>query len=226
MLDITNYVAYDCQQELKGWSMMSDRLKWGMITVACMLAGQVIAADWQAAFGDPSTDDLRQFTQPAQKMFVLERYDANGKLAARTIEPLRQPVEIRGATERVIAGRVYRLRGLSPCPHPGVTYNRSERWSCADVVRDYMGTIYNGRASVILCKTLALESEVGSTNPVSCFALVGGGVGDPLKVVSDDDAMVFLGMADIEKTDDGVPRRPDLLRSEAISRSMGFRDAE
>lgn len=206
--------------------MRRERLKWIAVYAMSLIAGQAFTADRQMAFSDPSADDMIPFDRRTQKTFVLERYDADGHLAAREIEALRQSVEIRSATDRVIAGHTYRLRGLSACPRPTITYNHSERWSCADAASDYMGTIYNERASVILCKTLALESDTGTVDPVSCFALVGGGTGDPLKVVSDDDAMVFLGLAEIAKMADGQLRRPDLQRSDALSRLMGLGDAQ
>lgn len=206
--------------------MRRDGLKWIAASVMSLIAGQAFATERQTAFSDPSADELIPFDRHTQKTFVLERYDADGQLATREIETLHQPVEIRSATDRVIAGRAYRLRGLSSCPRPTVTYDRFEHWSCADAASDYMGTIYNQRASVILCKTLVLKSDAGTADPVSCFALVGGETGDPLKVVSDDDAMVFLGLAEIAKMTDGQLRRPDLRRSEALSRLMRLGDAQ
>jgi len=137
---------------------------------------------------------------------VLERFDAEGRLAGRSVEKLDGEVEIAGPVERTIAGRRFSLRGLNACPTEKVVYNRMQSWSCADAARDYAEALYNRPASAILCKTLVLEPATGETSPASCFVLVGG-KGEPFKTVNDDDSMVFLGLAAIGRTDDGRSRR-------------------
>ncbi|TIL53499.1 MAG: hypothetical protein E5Y89_30850, partial [Mesorhizobium sp.] len=81
-------------------------------------------------------------------------------------------MDIRSATERVINGVTYRLRGLTACPKPRITY-KAQQWDCTKAVQDYDAAVYNTRASVILCKTLVLKSQSGVPDAVSCFALVG-----------------------------------------------------
>jgi hypothetical protein len=176
-------------------------------------------------YAEPSPAYLRQFVDNGTKVLVLERFDADGKLAARSVEPVSGEVVIDGAVERRIAGHRIRLRGLTSCPTPSVTYNRVQRWSCVDAARDYAGTIYNKRASVILCKTAVLTSAEGEAIPASCFQLVGGH-GEPYRTANDDDSMVFLGLAAIGTLPDGRPRRPDLERSQALSHTMGSQDAD
>ena len=176
-------------------------------------------------YAEPSAEYLRQFAVQGAKAFVLERYDAGGKLVARSVERLEGQVGIDDPVNRTIAGRRIVLRGLAACPTQTVVYNRVQTWSCADAARDYSEAIYNRRASVILCKTLLLTTEGGETIPASCFALVGGN-GEPYRTVNDDDSMVFLGLAAIGRTEDGRSRRPDLEASQSLSRSMRFQNAD
>ena len=183
------------------------------------------AADGVDPYAEPSPQYLRQFAVEGAKVFVLERFDASGNLAARTVERLTSDVVIDGPIERRLAGWRIRLRGLSPCLADPVVYNRVQVWRCADAAQDYAGAIYNRRASVVLCKTLILEEVRDQVLPASCFLLVGG-EGEPLRTVNDDDSMVFLGLAAIDQTSDGRSRRPDLAASQALSRSMGFQDAD
>jgi len=194
---------------------------------ACLLvggAGFAISQD-ENPYGEPSPNYLRQYREEGAKTFVLERFDAEGRLAARSVEKLDGEVEIGGPVERTIAGRRFSLRGLNACPTDKVIYNRVQSWSCADAARDYAEAVYNRRASVILCKTLVLTPAAGETTPASCFVLVGGR-GEPFKTVNDDDSMVFLGLAAIGRTQDGRSRRPDLEESQSLSRSMGFQNAD
>ncbi|MCO5966149.1 hypothetical protein [Sinorhizobium meliloti] len=188
--------------------------------------GVVHAEDDPArAYREPAPNYLRQFAEGDGKVFVLERFDANGRLVARSVDKVGGGVSIDSAIDRTIAGQKIRLRGLTGCPTEKVIYNRRQRWSCLNAARDYAGTIYNKRASVILCKTLVLLPEDDQALPSSCFALVGG-QGEPFRIVNDDDSMVFLGLAAIDRTPGGLSRRPDLEGTEALSQSMGFQDAE
>ena len=182
-------------------------------------------AEGEDPYAEPSPEYLRQFAAHGAKAFVLERYDAEGKLAARSVEKLEGQVEIDGPVHRTIAGRKIALRGLTACPSETVVYNRVQTWSCAAAARDYTEAVYNRRASVILCKTLLLAPADEQTTPASCFVLVGGN-GEPFKTVNDDDSMVFLGLAVIGRTQDGRSRRPDLEASQSLSRSMGFQNAD
>lgn len=183
------------------------------------------AAEGVDPYAEPPPRYLRQFAVEGAKIFVLERFDAAGILAARTVERLTSDAIIDGPIERGLAGWRIRLRGLSPCPTDRVVYNRIQVWSCADAAQDYAGAVYNRRASVVLCKTLVLDEDRDQVLPASCFLLVGG-EGEPLRTVNDDDSMVFLGLAAIGRTPDGRSRRPDLEASLALSRSMGFQNAE
>lgn len=176
-------------------------------------------------YAEPSPEYLRQFDEQGAKTFVLERYDAAGKLVARSLEKLDGNVEIGDPVERTIAGQRISLRGLTACPTENVVYNRVQTWSCVDAARDYADAVYNRRASVILCKTLVLTPSGGEAIPASCFVLVGGR-GEPFKTVNDDDSMVFLGLASIGRTEDGRSRRPDLEASQSLSRAMGFQNAD
>lgn len=178
------------------------------------------------AFSEPATAYLRTFSQPHRKIFVLERFDAQGRLAGRSIDTVTGTIAVENATSRTIGGYRLSLRGLQSCPSETVTYNRVQTWNCVDAARDYAGTIYNQRASVILCKTLLLRSAPQDVTPASCFMLVGGSDGEPWRTVNDDDSMVFLGLATIGETADGRPRRPDLQASQSLSRSMGFGHAQ
>lgn len=161
-------------------------------------------------FEQPSTAYLQKFAKPGEKTFVYERYDARGRLFQRDVTQLTEQVEITSATERVINGVAYRLRGLTACPKPKITY-KAEEWDCTKAVRDYDAAVYNSRASVVLCKTLVLKSKSGVPDAVSCFALVGAGnTNDPYSVSYDDDSMVFFEMAAIGRNKDGKSLRPDL----------------
>ncbi|TGQ13486.1 hypothetical protein [Mesorhizobium sp. M00.F.Ca.ET.217.01.1.1] len=161
-------------------------------------------------FEQPSTAYLQKFARPGEKTFVYERYDANGGLFQREVTALAKPVEIKSATERVINGVTYRLRGLVACPRPKITY-KAQQWDCTKAVQDYDDAVYNTRASVILCKTLVLKSQSGVADAVSCFTLVGAGnANDPYSVSYDDDSMVFFEMAAIGRNKDGKSLRPDL----------------
>ncbi len=182
-------------------------------------------AEGEDPYREPSPNYLRQFREEGAKTFVLERYDAAGKLVARSVERLDGNVEIGGPVERTIAGQRVRLRGLTACPTENVVYNRVQTWRCVDAARDYADAVYSRRASVILCKTLVLTPRGGEAIPASCFVLVGGR-GEPFKTVNDDDSMVFLGLASIGRTEDGRSRRPDLEASRSLSRTMGFQNAD
>ena len=94
-------------------------------------------AEGEDPYGEPSPNYLRQFREEGVKTFVLERFDAEGRLAARSVEKLDGEVEIGGPVERTIAGRRFALRGLNACPTEKVVYNRVQSWSCADAARDY-----------------------------------------------------------------------------------------
>lgn len=178
------------------------------------------------AFSEPTAAYLRTFVQSGRKTFVLERFDAEGRLTTRTLVAISGDIAVTSATARTIAGYHISLRGLDPCPSPRVFYNRVQTWTCTDAARDYAGTIYNRRASVILCKTLLLRSGPTDVVPASCYALVGGADGEAWRSVNDDDSMVFLGLAKIGQTEDGRSRRPDLEASQILSQSMGFSNAD
>lgn len=163
-------------------------------------------------YDQPSVKYLTQFVDKAGSVFVYERFDAKGALVQRDLNHLLKPVIASGPTERRINDTGYRLRGLRACPREKVTY-QAQDWECGKAVIDYATAVY-GRASVVLCKTLVLKSRAGSPDPVSCFALLGAGNAvEPYMVYNDDDAMVFLGLADIAKSDAGRSLRPDLERS-------------
>lgn len=196
------------------------------------LAGSLLFGGMSAAvaegedpYAEPSPEYLRQFSEQRGKAFVLERYDAEGRLVARSIETLEGRVGIDGPVNRTIGGRSFALRGLNACPTKNVIYNRVQTWSCADAARDYADAVYNRRANVILCKTLVLTAAGDEAIPASCFVLAGGN-GEPFRTVNDDDSMVFLGLADIGRTEDGRSRRPDLEASQSLSQSMGFQNAD
>lgn len=197
-----------------------------------LLAGLVVfmptgllADEAPNAFSQPSPGYLAKFAKAEQKVFVLERFDSEGRLASRTIEQVGEPVKIDGATGRTIAGHALKLRGLQECPKPNVIYNGRQIWQCAQAAVDYAGAVYNERATVILCKTLVLDQDQPAPLPASCFTLVGDD-GEHLRVANDDDAMVYLGLADIGLTAEGQPRRPDLIETQALSRSMRFQNAQ
>ena len=175
-------------------------------------------------FAEPSSAYLRAFANPSERVFVLERFDASGLLVSRETGAATEPISIGGATRRTIAGRDISLRGLRACPDKMVNYNQTETWPCAKAAADYAGTIYNERAKVSLCKTLVLDTQRRDPIPASCFALVGGD-GEPFRVANDDDAMVFLGLARIERTLDVRSRRPDLEHSQALGQSAGHKNA-
>ncbi len=176
-------------------------------------------------YAEPGPTYLRQFAEEGSKVFVLERFDAVGKLVDRSTESVSGEITITGAVERRIAEHVIQLRGLTGCRIRTVTYNRLQTWSCIDAVRDYAGAIYNKRGRVILCKTLVLSSAEGQPILASCFVLVGGN-GEPYRTVNDDDSMVFLGFAEIGETPDGRSRRPDLEHAQSLSKTMEFRNAD
>ncbi|MGD9479664.1 hypothetical protein [Shinella sp. G-2] len=207
---------------------MIFRVQPKIIATVTLLLGPGIAASAAEGvdpYAEPPPRYLRQFAVEGVKIFVLERFDAAGNLAARTVERLTSDVIIDGPIERALAGWRIRLRGLNPCPSESVVYNRIQVWRCADAAKDYAGVVYNRRASVVLCKTLVLDEDRDRALPASCFLLVGG-EGEPLRTVYDDDSMVYLGLAAIARTPDGRSRRQDLEASQALSRSMGFQNAD
>lgn len=187
-----------------------------LIATACWAFSAASVGAQETPFAQPSADYLKGFSKPGVRMFVYERYDADGKLYARTVEQLQKPVETVSAIVRKINGTEYRLRGLKACPDQIVTYRREE-WPCDKAAIDAQSMIYRDRASVVLCKTLQLKSEPGKPDPVSCFSLVGDGTSnDPYGVSYDDDDVVFLGFAAIRKNDKGQSMRPDLDHSAKI----------
>ncbi|WP_159952629.1 hypothetical protein [Rhizobium sp. 18065] len=196
-----------------------EKFKLVLVLLSTAFWCETRAQEAPSPFSEPSIGYLHQFAGASERVFIFERYDAEGKLVARDVKALTEPVVIDGASRRTIGGYAISLRGLVECPQKEVTYNRKQRWACEKAAADYMGAIYNRRASVILCKTLVLRSLRKEPDPSSCFALVGGKNSDPLMVVNDDDAMVFLGLASIGKTDGGASRRPDLLHSQNLSGS-------
>jgi hypothetical protein len=189
-----------------------------------LLATAAFAQEAPAPFAEPSVAYLEQFRKPSAAQFVLERFDAKGELYARQIEPLIRPVKIQSATRRQFNAQLIELRGLKSCPNELVSYSGKQGWACYDAAADYMNTIYNNRASVVLCKTLVLKPQDGVFEPASCFALVGDSASDPFDVVNDDDTMVFLGLADIRSGANGKPMRPDLLEAAALGKSMSADD--
>ena len=197
----------------------------GLIGSLLFGSATITLAEGEDPYAEPYPEYLRQFAEQGTKAFVLERFDAQGNLVARSVEKLGGSVEIDGPVKRTIAGHRISLRGLNPCPTDRVVYNRVQTWSCRDASRDYADTVYNKRASVILCKTLVLSPAGAAAIPASCFILVGGN-GEPFKTVNDDDSMVFLGLASIGRTQDGRSRRPDLDKSQSLSRTMGFQNAD
>jgi len=198
-------------------------MNYGTVIAALLLCcSQAVAAgpgvDDADPFQQPSAEYLKQFVKTGEKVFVYERYDANGKLHQRDAVPLATPVEIKSATERVINGVEYRLRGLAACPKTKITY-KTEEWNCTKAAQDYEGAIYNDRASVVLCKTLVLKSQAGVPDAVSCFSLVGAGdANDPYMVSYDDDDMVFMDAASILRNKDGKSLRPDLEHSSDLGK--------
>lgn len=205
---------------------MHKQLKVTGFVVSVLIGTASIAnAEGEDPYAEPSPEYLGQFLEQGAKAFVLERFNAEGNLVARSVEKLEGRVKIDGPVNRTIKGRKISLRGLIACPTENVVYNRVQTWSCVDATRDYTEAVYNRRASVILCKTLLLAPADGETIPASCFVLVGGN-GEPYRTVNDDDSMVFLGLAAIGRTEDGRTRRPDLEASQSLSRSMGFQNAD
>jgi hypothetical protein len=195
-----------------------------LLSLVAGTAADAVTKD-EDPYAEPPPEYLRQFAEQGAKAFVLERFDAEGNLVARSVEKLDGDVEIDGPVERSIAGQRISLRGLTACPTASVVYNRVQTWSCTEAARDYANAVYNKRAKVILCKTLLLTPAESETIPASCFVLVGGN-GEPFKTVNDDDSMVFLGLAAIGRTQDGRSRRPDLEASQSLSKSMGFQNAD
>lgn len=205
---------------------MYRQLKVYSVAISLMLPSAVFAVEvGEHPYAEPLPDYLRQFAEDGAKVFVFERFDAEGTMVDRSIERVSGEIFIDGAVERRIAGYDIQLRGLNGCPAQTVTYNRVQTWTCIDAVRDYAGAIYNKRAHVILCKTLMLSTARGQTIPASCFVLVGGD-GEPYRTVNDDDSMVFLGLAEIGKTPDGRSRRRDLEHAQLLSKTMDFRNAD
>lgn len=185
-----------------------------------------VAQEAPSPFAEPTTKYLVEFRKPHEKVFVLERYDANGKLYGRDVENITTPVEIADGTHRKINGKPFVLRGLNSCPTTKVIYNAQQTWDCQAAAKDYAGAVYNNRATVILCKTLVVTSTPGTPDPVSCYALVGTGANlDPLAVSNDDDAMVFQGLASIGLSKDGNSLRPDLQQSAIMGKQMGLGNA-
>ncbi|KQV40528.1 MULTISPECIES: hypothetical protein [unclassified Rhizobium] len=196
------------------------------LTILPMLPSASFAIEMgEHPYEEPMPSYLREFAKEGGKVFVLERFDAEGRLVDRSIDRVSGEITITGAVERRIAEHDIQLRGLNGCPTKTVTYNRVQTWTCIDAVRDYAGAIYNRRAHVILCKTLMLSTAQGQTIPASCFALVGGD-GEPYRTVNDDDSMVFLGLAEIGKTPAGRLRRPDLEHAQSLSKKMEFQNAD
>lgn len=191
-----------------------------MLVQSTVLCAAGLGTNEPHPFEQPSTAYLQKFARPGEKIFVYERYDARGDLLQREVTPLTKPVQINSATERVINGVIYRLRGLAACPKPKITY-KAEEWDCTKAAQDYDDQVYNTRASVVLCKTLVLKSQPGIPDAVSCFALVGAGNGnDPYSVSYDDDSMVFFDMAAIGRNKDGKSLRPDLEHASDLGKQF------
>lgn len=200
-------------------------MKYQVFIASLLLQGTVAAAPVTGAdapdpFRQPTINYLKQFEKPAEKIFVYERYNAAGELTSRVVEPLKQPVIINSVTERTFGQYTIRLRGLATCPTGNVQYEGADT-QCDAAAKDYQDAIYNGRASVILCKTLLLERDRTSAEPASCFALVGSGSkSSPNHVAYDDDAMVFMNMAVIGRNKAGKSLRPDLEHSSHLGKQF------
>lgn len=202
------------------------KLSISLIVSTVALATSSYAQEGPSPFGEPSTKYLTEFRETHKKIFVLERYDAGGKLYGRDVEEITKPIEITDGTRRTINGKEYVLRGLDSCPSQKVIYNAQQTWDCKDAAKDYAGAVYNDRASVVLCKTLVLTPTPGTPDPVSCYALVGTATSlDSYAVSNDDDSMVFQGLASIGLTKDGKPLRPDLLKSAVMGKQIGLGNA-
>jgi hypothetical protein len=189
-----------------------------------LLATAAFGLEAPAPFAEPSVAYLEQFRKSDKPQFVFERFDANGGLYARQVEPIARPVKILSATQRQFNAELIELGGLSSCPNELVSYSGKQGWKCNDAAADYMNAIYNDRALVVLCKTLVLKPQESAFEPASCFALVGDNSSDPFAVVNDDDTMVFLGLAEINLGANGKPMRPDLLEAAALGKSMSADD--
>ena len=82
---------------------------------ACLLIGGASFAISQDEnpYGEPSPNYLRQYRQEGVRTLVLERFDADGRLVARSVARLDGKVVIEGPVERTIAGLKIALRGLT-----------------------------------------------------------------------------------------------------------------
>ncbi len=96
---------------------MHKQLKVTALVAYLLLGGAAFAiAEDEDPYAEPSPTYLRQYRQEGAKTFVLERFDADGRLVARSAERLEGKVAIGGPVERTIGGQKIALRGLTACP--------------------------------------------------------------------------------------------------------------
>jgi len=189
-----------------------------------LLSGAVVAgfSIGGAAAQSTKPDDvafMQQLKVPNQTTFVLETYaPATGAVTNRTIEPLKAPPVIKSATRRVYNGREIVSAGLTSCGTETVLY-MGKKHTCDEAARDFLAGVYR-HSSVILCR-VPEGTPAGQPMTGTCRTLVDRERSIPA-VDDDDDSMVFLGFARLDKDPSGKLVRPDLAHSQRLGEVRGL----
>src|SRR3954449_8122280 len=193
--------------------VMFFRLLGGALAVSLAVGG--------AAAQSTNPDDvayLQQFRAPDQTTFVLETYDpATGSVTSRTVEPLKAPPVVKSATRRVYNGHEIVSAGVTSCGTKMVLYMGEPR-TCDEAARDFKAGVYR-HSSVILCR-VPNAMPAGQPMTGACRTLTDRN--QPPKVVDEDDSMVFLGFAQLNKDASGKVSRPDLAHSQSLGEVWGL----
>ena len=162
---------------------------------------------------------LQQFKLPNQTAFVLEAFDpATGAVTDRTVEPLRGPPVIKTATRRVYNGREIVSAGVTSCGTEIVRFMGKQQ-TCDEAARVHKEGVYR-HSSVILCRVPA-RSPAGQPMTGTCRMLVDRNRSTPV-VDDEDDGVVFLGFARLDKDASGKPIRSDLAHSQDLGEVRGL----
>lgn len=192
---------------------MFFRLLAGAVATGLIIGG--------AAAQSTNPDDvayLQQFKAPDQTTFVLEAYDpSTGAVTSRTVEPLKAPPVVKSATRRVYNAHEIVSAGATSCG-PEIVLYMGEQHTCDEAARDFKAGVYR-HSSVILCR---VPNAVTAGQPMTGTCRTLTDRNQIPKVVDEDDSMVFLGFARLDKDASGKVSRPDLAHSQRLGEVRGL----
>jgi len=164
-----------------------------------------------------STEYMQQFAQQGRAVFVMEYLDAAGSATlTRRVEPLTS-FDLTSTVRRRYNQTHIRSYGIVPCPKATIRFGGA----IVDCPTMSVQLVRQGieNAVVILCRAFAVE-DMKPEQQANCYELNR----HTRRATSTDEAIVFLGLGDLELDRSGKPRRPDLQRSheEANQQRLGL----